>query len=109
MATGGGLALPEPLTWFKRYEVCASANGWNDQKKLLCLPTLLKGCSWAVYNSLGDKKTDMYHHMKAAILKCLYLDTEEDRIVARERLSGRVLSEGESIDELARYLEKLLE
>ena len=34
---------------------------------------------------------------------------EEDRIVARERLSRRVLREGESIDELSRDLEKLLE
>ena len=115
MATGGGLALPEPLideearSWFKRYEVCASANGWNDQKKLLRLPTLLKGCSWAVYDSLGDEETDTYDHLKAAILKRLCLDTEEDRIVARERLSRRVLREGESIDELARDLEKLLE
>ena len=33
----------------------------------------------------------------------------EDRIVAREWLSRRVLREGESIDELSRDLEKLLE
>ena len=38
MATGGNIALPEPLegedakSWFKRYEVCGTANGWNDQK-----------------------------------------------------------------------------
>jgi len=49
MATGGGLALPEPLhdedsrSWFKRFEVCAAANGWDAAKKLLRLPTLLKG------------------------------------------------------------------
>ena len=35
MATGGGLALPEPLqdedsrSWFKHFEVCAAANGWE--------------------------------------------------------------------------------
>ena len=69
MATGGGLALPEPLvddearSWFKRYEVCASANGWNDQKKLLRLPTLLKGRSWAIYDSLQDEETDTYDHL----------------------------------------------
>ena len=115
MATGGGLALPEPLvddearSWFKRYEVCASANGWNDQKKLLRLPTLLKGRSWAIYDSLQDEETDTYDHLKAAILKRLCPDTEEDRIVARERLSRRVLRKEESIDELARDLEKLLD
>jgi len=49
MATGGGIALPEPLhnedsrSWFKRFEVCTAANGWDAAKKLLCLPTLLKG------------------------------------------------------------------
>ena len=115
MATGGELALPEPLideearSWFKRYKVCASVNGWNDQKKLLRLLTLLKGHSWAVYDSLGDEETDTYDHLKVAIWKRLCPDTEEDRIVARERVSRRVLCEGESIDELARDLEKLLE
>ncbi len=43
-----GLALPEPLqeddarSWFKRFEVCAAANEWDDRKKLLRLPTLLR-------------------------------------------------------------------
>ena len=93
MATGGGLALPEALvdeegrSWFKRYEVCASANGWNDAKKLLCLPTLLKGHTWAIYDSLQEEETDTYEPMKAAILKRLCPDMEEDRVVARERLS----------------------
>ena len=73
MATGVGLALPEPLhdedakSWFKRYEVCAAANGWNDQKKLLRLPTLLKGRAWAIYDSLGDDQIDSYQNLKAAI------------------------------------------
>ena len=89
--------------------MCASANGWNDQKKLLRLPTLLKGRSWAIYDSLQDEETDTYDHLKAAILKRLCPDTEEDRIVARERLSRRVLRKEESIDELARDLEKLLD
>ena len=115
MATGGGLALPEPLvdeearSWFKRYEVCALANGWNDQKKLLRLPTLLKGRSWAIYDSLQEGDLDTYEHLKDAILKRLCPDTEEDRVVARERLSQRRLREGESVDELARDIEKLLE
>ena len=115
MATGGRLALPEPLvdeeakSWFKRYEVCASPNGSNDHKKLLHLPTLLKGRSWAIYDWLKDDEMDTYDHLKAAILKCLCLDTEEDRIVAHEHLSRRVLHKEESIGQLACDLEKLLE
>ena len=60
MATGGGLALPEHLqdedasSWFKRFEVCAAANSWDDAKKLLRLPTLLKGRAWAIFDSLGE-------------------------------------------------------
>ena len=73
------------------------------------LPTLLKGRSWAVYDSLSDADTDTYEHLKVAILKRLCPDTEEDRLVARERLSRRHLHDGESVDELACDIEKLLE
>ena len=64
MATGGGLALPKHLqdkdacSWFKRFEVCAATNGLDNAKKLLCLPTLLRGRVWAIYDSLGEESTD---------------------------------------------------
>ena len=116
MATGGGLALPEHLqdedarSWFKRFEVCAAANSWDDAKKLLRLPTLLKGRAWAIFDSLGEDSTDTYAHLKNALLQRLNPDTEEDRLAARELLSKRKLQEGrESIDEVARDLEKLLD
>ena len=116
MATGGGLALPEHLqdedarSWFKRFEVCAAANSWDDAKKLLRLPTLLKGRAWAIFDSLGEDSTDTYAHLKTALLQRLSPDTEEDRLAARELLSKRKLQEGrESIDEVARDLEKLLD
>ena len=60
MATGGGLTLPEHLQeedscpWFKPFKVCAAANGWDDVKKLLRLPMLLKDHSWAIYDLLGE-------------------------------------------------------
>ena len=116
MATGVGLALPEPLhdedsrSWFKRFEVCATANGWDEAKKLLRLPTLLRGRAWAVFDSLGEANTDSYEHLKASLLRRLSPDTEEDRLAARERLSVRKFRDGaESIDELARELERLLD
>ena len=110
MASGGGhgLALPEPLqdegakTWFKRFEVCAAANEWNNKKKLLRAPTLLKGRAWAVYDALPDSETDTYAHLKQALLSRLSPDTDEDRLSAREALSQRRLRQDrESIDELA--------
>ena len=75
MATGGGLALPEPLqdedshSWFKQFKVCAAANGWDDTKKLL------KGHVWAIYDSLGKDNTDTCNH---ALLRHLSPDTEEN-------------------------------
>ena len=118
MASGGGhgLALPEPLqdegarSWFKRFEVCAAANEWDDRKKLLRLPTLLKGRAWAVFDALPDSQTDTYEHLKEALMNRLSPDTDEDRLSAREALSRRRLREDrESIDELARDLERLLD
>ena len=116
MATGGGLALPENLqdedlrSWFKRFEVCAAANGWDEAKKLLRLPTQLRGRAWAIYDLLGEDSTDTYAHLKSALLQRLCPHSEEDRLAACEQLSKRKLQEGrESIDEVARDLEKLLD
>ena len=116
MASGTGIALPEVLrgedakSWFKRFEVCAGANGWNDERKLCRVPTLLQGRAWAVYDSLTDGETDTYEHLKEALLQQLCPDTDEERLIARDELSRRRLKEGqESIDELARDIEKLLE
>ena len=84
MACSTGLALPEVLhdgdakSWFKRFEVCATANEWNnDEKKLKRLPTLLRGRAWAIYDALPDASTETYEHLKEALLSSLSLDTEE--------------------------------
>ena len=92
IASGIGLALPEALqdrdarSWFKRFEVCAVANEWDDEKKLKRLPTLLKGRAWAIFDSLPDASTDTYTHLKEALLSRLSPDTEEDRQSARDEL-----------------------
>ena len=110
------ICLPEPLqhedarSWFKRFELCAAANEWNAAKQLLYLPTLLRGRSWAIYESLSDADKESYDTLKKAILDRLDPDTDEHRLAARNQLSHRRLREGlESIDELTRDLEKLLD
>ncbi len=84
MATGVGIALPEPRgndarSWLKRFEVCAAANKWNDEKKLLRLPTLLKGRALAIFDALSGTYTDTYEHLKKVHLDRLSPDTDEDR------------------------------
>ena len=69
--------------------MCAVANGWDAAKKLIRLPTLLRGRAWAIFDSLTEAEMDLYDHLKAAILSRMCPDTEEDKIVARECLSQR--------------------
>ena len=113
---GSSVCIPEPLqhedarSWFKRFELCAAANDWNADKQLLRLPTLLRGRAWAIYESLSNADKESYEKLKKAILERLHPDTDENHLAAREQLSQRRLREGaESIDELARDLEKLLD
>ena len=115
MATGNTICLPEPLedgdakAWFRRFDVCAAANEWNAAKKLVRLPTLLRGRAWAIYESLGENDNESYNALKGAIISRLNPDTDEDRLAAREQLTRRHFREGgESIDEFARDIEKLL-
>ena len=110
------ICLPESLedgdakSWFRRFDVCASANEWNAAKKLTQLPTLLRGRAWAIYESLGEDDNASYAALKKAILGRLNPDTDEDRLAACEHLTRRQFREGsESIDELARDLETLLD
>ena len=82
------------------------ANEWDDEKKLKRLPTLLKGRAWAIFDSLPDT----YVHLKEALLSRLSPNTEKDRQSARDELGRRKLRENqESIDELARNIEKLFD
>ena len=93
MASNGSICVPEPLqhedarSWFKLFELCAAANEWNAAKQLLRLPTLLRGRSWAIYESLGDDDKESYDKLKKAILDRLIPDSDEHRLAAREQLS----------------------
>ena len=83
---------------------------WDDAKKLLHTPTLLKGQAWAVFESLLEAETDTYEHLKVALLARLSPDMAEERLIACEELSRKKLVEGrESIDELARCIERLVD
>ena len=97
-------------SWFKRFKVCAAANKWGDEKKLRHIPTLLKGRAWAVYEALTNAETDTYAHLKAALLEQLSPDTDEEKLRAQDEMVRRRFKEDlDSVDELARDLERLLE
>ena len=80
-STGGGIVLPEDdnaKSWFKRYETCCTANGWNQATRLARLPTLLRGRAWAIFEVLTEEQMDTYAHLKEALLARLSPDTDED-------------------------------
>ena len=116
MATADKLCLPEYLndgdagSWFKRFELCAAANEWRNSKMLLQLPTLFKGRAFAKFESLGDDDKDTYGNLKKAMTERLNPDTDENRMVAREQLRlGGFREGGKSVDDLAPYLERILD
>ena len=98
-----------PSCGLKGFEVCAATNEWDSAKKLLRVPTLLKGRAWAVFESLSEAEMDTYAHLKMALLAQLSLDTAEERLVAHEELNRqKFIKDRESINEMARCIERLL-
>ena len=68
-------------------------------KKLLRLPTLLKGHTWAIFEALDEEYMGTYANLKEALLTKLCPDSDEDCISACEQLSQRRLhEERESVD-----------
>ena len=96
--------LPEPFGEgdfrLSVVELCAAANGWDAGARLLRLPTLLRGRSFAAFEMLTLPEDDLkdYEAVKEA-LKCkLDPDTDEQRRLARSRLLERKLTPGEDTD-----------
>ena len=59
---------------------------------------------------MGEANNESYDTLKGAIISRLNLDTDEDHLAACEQLTHRHYREGgESIDELTRDIEKLLD
>ena len=96
-ATYPQLCLPEPFgdgdveTWLRRFNLCAEANRWAADDKLLRLSTLLRGRAFAVYECLEDHQKDTYAHLVAALPAAFEPRTEERRRLATRQLTSRIL------------------
>ena len=95
--------------WIKRFDICAKANRWNDEEKLLRLPLLLKGRAFAVYERNINAEVTVYADLVKAIKQSFAPDTEESRRLARRQLQDRKLQEGEDLEVFLRSLERLLD
>ena len=79
--------------WLKCFSMCASANGWDNAKKLLYLPTFLRGRAFAVYERLSDADRGTSAALEVA-LKVFTPGMEESRRLAHSQLASRQLEGG---------------
>ena len=59
------------LEWFKRFEICCHANGWDNDKIALKLPTLLEGEALAVWLELMKEGQKNYNVTKKKIINAI--------------------------------------
>ena len=56
--SGKGSVDVEFCNWFRRFEYCAAANGWDGEVRLARLPTLLKGLGFAKFELPTENERD---------------------------------------------------
>ena len=96
------VSLPKPfsegdlnLLWLSRFEICAAANGWNDEVKAAKLPTLLEGEALAVFLELEqDAHRKDYQMIKQYLQKAFH--PVEAQFSVLQQFEKRRLLPGES-------------
>ena len=58
------------LRWLRDFDCCASANGWNDERKLTVVPAFLWGQASSYFHTLAGDEKDTYEHLTSALRKC---------------------------------------
>ena len=105
------ISLPKPFSsgdaneWFQRFEICSKANGWDNAKKALKLPTLLEGEALAVWLELSEEQQETYATAKKEISTALM----PMEFVSLDEFHRRKLRPGEALSVFVHELKKLLE
>jgi hypothetical protein len=111
MSTTKHISLPKTFAsgdvneWFKRFEICCSANDWNDATKALKLPTLLEGEALAVWLELSEETQKSYSEAKKQIIAKMVPQS----FVSLDDFHKRRLHIGEPISVYVHELKKLLD
>ena len=103
---GGHVSVPKSFSdgdareWFQRFEICCSANQWNDEIKARKLPTLLEGEALASWLELSDEQQADYKVAKEQLITKM----APNEFVSLEESHSRTMRPGEAI---ALYLHDL--
>ena len=90
--------------WFQRFEICCSANQWNDEVKARKLPTLFEGEALAIWLELSEEQQADYEVAKEQLIKKM-APTE---FVSLEEFHSRKMRPGEAIALYLHDLKRLL-
>lgn len=85
--------------WERHFNVCAAANNWDDAKKLLFLPTLLRGRAFLVYQHLDLQDRASFARLSAAMSKGCRSPAQRE--VAAAKFRARKHRSGEPYDMFA--------
>ena len=105
------ISLPKPFSsgdageWFKRYDLCCKANGWDEAKQAVKLPTLLEGEALAVWLELSEEQQQDYEASKKEIARAMM----PMGFVSLEEFHRRKLRPGEALSLFVHDLKKLLD
>lgn len=111
MSTGTHFSVPKQFTtgdaveWFRRFELCSIANGWDEKTKTAKLPTLLEGEALATWLELDEDVQKEYVKVKEKMVENL-MPTE---FVTLDHFHQRKLVPGESLSVFIHDLKKMLE
>ena len=70
------------VSWLRQFECCASANSWNDTKKLAVLPAFLRGPAATYYHSLAADQKDSYANLTKHLREALCPAVDRERYFA---------------------------
>ena len=111
MASGHYVSVPKSFSdgdackWSQRYEICCSANQWNDEIKARKLPTLLEGEALAIWFELSNEEQADYKVAKEHLITKM----APSEFISLEEFHSRTMRPGEVVALYLHDLKRLLQ